>query len=127
MTEQHTLKYMLIWTAIMIPLIVIAAAVSLGWFKYGLVKYRGHWMRCDFAEKLNKDQEARTYGHDGRDYTRIPYGSERDVDWGADVQPCHDCSAVKGELHAKGCDVERCPVCGGQVITCPCKLEGADK
>jgi hypothetical protein len=55
MTEQHTLKYMLIWAAIMIPLIVIAAAVSPGWFKYGLVKYRGQWMRGDFAEKLKKD------------------------------------------------------------------------
>lgn len=116
-----------IFVAIMIPAIALAIARECGWFKHGLVKYRGQWVRGDFAEKLKRDQEAKAYQLDGTDYPRIPYGGERDVDWGADVGPCHDCSAVKGELHAKGCDVERCPVCGGQVITCPCKLEGADK
>jgi len=33
-------------------------------------------------------------------------------------QVCHGCGARVGELHQLGCDMERCPICGGQLITC---------
>lgn len=33
---------------------------------------------------------------------------------------CHDCAAVEGEFHHPGCDMERCPSCGDQFITCGC-------
>ena len=41
---------------------------------------------------------------------------------------CHDCGAVEGALHTKGCDRERCPFCGGQLVTCGCcyKMLGFD-
>jgi hypothetical protein len=31
---------------------------------------------------------------------------------------CHDCGAKEGELHELGCDMERCPVCNIQAISC---------
>lgn len=34
---------------------------------------------------------------------------------------CHDCGVEEGELHDFGCDSERCPFCGGQLISCSCK------
>jgi hypothetical protein len=31
---------------------------------------------------------------------------------------CHDCGVKEGHVHLPGCDMERCPFCGHQLITC---------
>jgi hypothetical protein len=42
---------------------------------------------------------------------------------------CHDCAIpnVKGNLHHFGCDMEQCPKCGGQLISCDCHKEAIGK
>jgi ferredoxin len=35
-------------------------------------------------------------------------------------QTCHDCNCKEGEIHMPGCDMEVCPFCGGQLISCDC-------
>lgn len=35
-------------------------------------------------------------------------------------ETCHDCGAKEGQLHHLGCDMERCPKCGHQLISCGC-------
>lgn len=36
------------------------------------------------------------------------------------IARCADCNVVPGGLHHPGCDNEKCPRCGGQLITCGC-------
>lgn len=39
---------------------------------------------------------------------------------------CHDCGVREGQYHRPGCDMERCPFCGGQLISCDCAFEKLD-
>lgn len=57
--------------------------------------------------------------NEGEKYDRLPYEKEPEY---ADVMPdvCHDCNAGLGKYHHFGCDMERCPKCHGQLITCDC-------
>jgi hypothetical protein len=38
-------------------------------------------------------------------------------------EKCGDCGALEGEYHELGCDIERCPFCGGQLISCGCSYK----
>jgi len=76
-------------------------------------------------DRIAEAQTCKTYVIAGTVYDRVAYGAEED-DWGAGIgRPCHDCAVIKGQLHVVGCDVERCPRCGGQAISCDC-LDAGD-
>jgi len=89
-----------------------------------LVTYRGIQVTKGWPVKIKNAQLVTTCFPNGKEMLRVRYGSEQD-DWGADDRPCHDCGVVKGELHVPGCDVERCPSCGGQIYGCDCDWPGS--
>lgn len=60
---------------------------------------------------------------DGEEYERIKVGDEGDWQEGEADAVCGDCGRKYGEYHADGCDCERCPICGGQLLSCDCDLD----
>lgn len=51
---------------------------------------------------------------DGETLPSVPYD-----DKGDNIR-CHDCKVEGGGFHHPGCDMEQCPKCGGQLISCGC-------
>ena len=48
------------------------------------------------------------------DFPPVPYGSEPGRN---ETHRCHDCDALPGGFHHRGCDMEICPACGEQLIS----------
>ena len=61
---------------------------------------------------------------EGRSHRPIRFGHERGL---RRIRiRCHDCGVLPGGVHHHGCDVERCPDCGGQSIACGCVWAGEE-
>jgi hypothetical protein len=52
----------------------------------------------------------------GESYEPVRYGSEPGLR--GLRKRCHDCKVLPGQVHHHGCDVERCPACRLQSISC---------
>jgi hypothetical protein len=57
---------------------------------------------------------------DGTELLCVPYHDDEGY-------RCHDCNVETGGYHHPGCDMERCPLCGGQLISCGCLEENEDE
>lgn len=53
---------------------------------------------------------------DGKEFPAVPHNL-------IDEENCHDCGVEAGGHHHPGCDMERCPRCKGQLISCDCEVQ----
>lgn len=58
--------------------------------------------------------------HKGKEYEPIKFGAENNLFAAKPDTRCGDCGALYGHYHHPGCDLERCPVCGSQLLSCGC-------
>jgi len=59
----------------------------------------------------------------GISFDPIPYGEETRAEFSVNSERCHDCNVEIGGFHHGRCDVEECPVCHRQLISCDCIFE----
>ncbi len=76
-------------------------------------------MDAIWARKLWETQRQETILIAGEEFKRIRYGREGRR-WHYGIPVCHDCGARMGQFHGPGCDMERCPACRGQLLSCWC-------
>jgi len=57
----------------------------------------------------------------GRRVELAPYGGEPGVR--RRKSRCGGCGVTPGGFHHPGCDLQRCPVCRGQLLSCGCSFD----
>lgn len=84
------------------------------------------WAKCSCGKEMSPDNNGCGFTHladsKGKEFKRIPY-----TDNCLDPQSCHDCNVKEGKLHHDGCDMERCPKCHGQLLSCDCDWKSVVK
>lgn len=75
-------------------------------------------MKCNHCNQEMLTAESCSKKHVNIDGTVFA----RDTSYFDHNERCHDCGIINapGNVHHMGCDVERCPVCHGQFISCDC-------
>lgn len=91
-------------------------------FRREMVTYNGVEVIRRWPTEILNAQSETTVELYGREYERLAYGMEPGWEMYA-TYPCHDCAVQAGQLHVPNCDVEACPRCFGQLITCGCLWE----
>ncbi|WP_368298531.1 hypothetical protein [Cytobacillus firmus] len=71
----------------------------------------------DYLLEVAESQLYMYYEIGDVEYKRIKYGEEESA---FKSEFCGDCAIKKGYYHVFGCDLEVCPKCNGQAITCGC-------
>lgn len=99
----------------------VLETIIMSQFERDVIVFQGEEVVTGWPMELVQAQGVPMLHIDGAPYLRIAHGDALDLLAGNDLPPCHDCAALSGQLHAFGCDAERCPKCGGQLLICDCE------
>jgi hypothetical protein len=94
-------------------------------FRSDTVPYHGTRVMKDWPATIMAAQDLLQIQIEGAWYDRIRYGSASmwlEVNPTYAAAPCHDCDAVAGQFHVPDCDMEQCPRCNWQLISCGCAV-----
>jgi hypothetical protein len=102
----------------------ISIEKNIMYFAENLVPFRGTEVNKAELEEIKNDIRENSikthYCIDGQLYERIRFGNETTSFFCAYDKFCGDCISIIGEFHMSGCDMEECPKCHGQAISCSC-------
>jgi len=78
-------------------------------------------MAPKWAVEIERAQVLTHYCLGGKLFARTKFGDEC---FGCRIatQPCSDCYVIQGQYHVPGCDVEECPNCHTQLLSCECDI-----
>lgn len=95
-------------------------------FRRGFITYQGAGASKDFPSEIVTSQFATTLLIEEKEYPRVRRGDESHVHLektGQPVSNCHDCGVLVGQYHTSNCDMEQCPKCKRQLLSCDCDAQ----
>ena len=76
---------------------------------------------CNREMTMAPSCTVNAFHQNGQRFDLVPFGRERGRRMPGDR--CGDCGVTRGGSHHPGCDLQRCPVCDRQLMTCGCRFD----